>query len=95
MIFLFIISFEKLLELPIKGGERLKTPVKKSPAVHSFPEPMPSEQRPHSPSPVLSQKSPSPSSEYQHSESEAESLADDAREAQLKQPGENVGKLDN
>ncbi|XP_027023076.1 centrosomal protein of 120 kDa isoform X1 [Tachysurus fulvidraco] len=76
----------ELLELPIKGGERLKTSVKKSPAVHSFPEPTPSEQRPRSPSPVLSHKSPSPSPEYQHSESEAESLADDAREAQLKQP---------
>ncbi|XP_060737257.1 centrosomal protein of 120 kDa isoform X1 [Tachysurus vachellii] len=76
----------ELLELPIKGGERLKTPVKKSPAVHSFPEPTPSEQRPRSLSPVLSHKYPSPSPEYQHSESEAESLADDAREAQLKQP---------
>ncbi|KAK3540585.1 hypothetical protein QTP70_034343 [Hemibagrus guttatus] len=75
----------ELLELPIKVGESLKTPVKKSPAVHFFPEPTPFEQRPSSPSPVLSQKSPSPSPERQHSESEAESLPDDAREAQPEQ----------
>ncbi|XP_017324346.2 centrosomal protein of 120 kDa [Ictalurus punctatus] len=75
----------ELLELPVKGGDGLKTPVKKSPAVHFFPEPTPSEPRPCSQSPVLSQKSPSPALERQHSESEAESLPDDAREPQPKQ----------
>lgn len=90
-----MICFEKLLELPIKGGESLKTPVKKSPGVHFFPEPTPSEQRLCSRSPVRSQKSPSPSPERQHSESEAESLPDDARKAQPEQSGENVGRLDN
>ncbi|MCJ8735046.1 hypothetical protein PDJAM_G00242260 [Pangasius djambal] len=75
----------ELLELPIKGGDGLKTPVKKSPGVHFFPEPTPSEPRQCSPSPVLSQKSPSPSPEHQHSESEAESLPDDAREAHPEQ----------
>ncbi|XP_053480963.1 centrosomal protein of 120 kDa isoform X4 [Ictalurus furcatus] len=75
----------ELLELPVKGGDVLKTPVKKSPAVHFFPEPTPSEPRPCSQSPVLSQKSPSPTPERQHSESEAESLPDDAREPQPKQ----------
>ncbi|KAF4072204.1 hypothetical protein AMELA_G00260510 [Ameiurus melas] len=75
----------ELFELPGKGGDGLKTPVKKNPAVHFFPEPTPSEPRPCSQSPVLSQKSPSPAPERQHSESEAESLPDDAREAQPKQ----------
>ncbi|XP_026782202.3 centrosomal protein of 120 kDa isoform X2 [Pangasianodon hypophthalmus] len=75
----------ELLELPIKGGDGLKTPVKKSPGVHFFPEPTPSEPRQCSPSPVLSQKSLSPSPEHQHSESEAESLPDDAREAHPEQ----------
>ncbi|XP_026782191.3 centrosomal protein of 120 kDa isoform X1 [Pangasianodon hypophthalmus] len=85
----------ELLELPIKGGDGLKTPVKKSPGVHFFPEPTPSEPRQCSPSPVLSQKSLSPSPEHQHSESEAESLPDDAREAHPEQSGETVGRLDN
>lgn len=90
-----MICFDKLLELPVKGGDGLKTPVKKSPAVHFFPEPTPSEPRPCSQSPVLSQKSPSPALERQHSESEAESLPDDAREPQPKQSGETVGRPDN
>lgn len=80
--------FDKLLEPPYKGGDGLKTPVKKSPAGHFFPEPTPSEPRKCSPSPVLSEKSPSASPERQHSESEAESLPDDAKEVQPEQSGD-------
>ncbi|KAF7695255.1 centrosomal protein of 120 kDa [Silurus meridionalis] len=69
----------ELLERP------MKTPVKKSPAVHFLPESTPSEPRQRSPSPVLSQRSQSPSPEHQNSETEAESLPDDAREAQPEQ----------
>lgn len=72
--------------LPIKGEDGLRTPVKKSPGVHFFPEPTLSEPRQFSPSPVPSQNSPSP--EHQHSESEAESLPDDAKKADPKQSGE-------
>lgn len=85
-----MISFAKL---PIEAEEGLRTPVKKSPAVHFIPEQAPSKQRPRSLSPVLSQKSPSPSLEC--SESEVESLPNDVREAQLKQSGETVGRPNN
>lgn len=88
-----MLFFDQLLEPPIKDGDALKTPVKKSPAVHFFPEPIPSEPRQCSPSPLLPQKSPSPSPEHQHSESEAESLPDDARKAQPEQSGKTVCSL--
>lgn len=82
----------QLLDLPIKGGDGLKTPVKKSSVVHFFPEPTPSEPRQCSSSPV--QKSPPPSPKRQHSESEAESLPEDASVAQPEQSGETLGRLD-